>query len=74
VAGKDSYIEGIMESTAGASKPERGTTLANGSVKQDPHARGIGLGCVGRSATKMEAGSRNALTGELGRDQEQEVP
>jgi hypothetical protein len=65
-AGKDSCIEEIVESTAGVCKPEKGITLADGSVKQDPHARGIGLGCVGGSATEMEVGSRNALVGELG--------
>jgi hypothetical protein len=63
-----------MESTAGACKPEKGTTLADESIKQDPHACGVGLGYVGRSATKIEAGSMNALTGELGRDRKQEVP
>ena len=67
-SGRDSCIEGIVESTVGACKPERGVTLADGSVKQDPHARGIGLSCVGRSATGVKVGSRNALTGELGRD------
>lgn len=62
-----------MDSAAGACKPERGTKLTDGSVKQDPHERGTGSSRVGSSATGMEADSRNALTRELSRGLEQEV-
>jgi hypothetical protein len=58
----------------GVCKPERGTKLTDGSVKQDPHKRGTRSGRVGSSAIEMKGGSRNALTRELSRGLEQEVP
>jgi hypothetical protein len=67
-----------VDLVAGACKPERGTKLADphehGTVKQDPHEHDTGSGRVGSSAIGMEADSRNALTWELSRGLEQEVP